>query len=386
VIFVVRVLIIQNTIVPYEIHLFERLARESNIDLFVIFCHERYRLRKWDIKLSDSFRYKILKGITIDIGEMQSSINFQVMESINQFGPDVVILSGGYNNITHILSFLYCKLKKVPIIYRTDKICSESVLNSLPKMMFSIIEKLLAKSSDAIICHSKKCVDCYRTYGIPHKKLFIAPYTTECDSVYVKKCAKYRKNKEKIKTELGISEDKLILYVGQFIKRKGINYLIEAYRLLRARGRNVGLVLLGDGPLRDQYNNYIKRNKIKGVYLPGFVDWETKLRYYAISDVFVLPSLFDLWGVVVNEAMLCGLPVVLTSNVGASEMVIDGVNGHVVPPQNTSGLYHTLDEILFSESDVAVSMGNNAFSVVTKKYNIEKRVAGYLEAIKYALM
>jgi glycosyltransferase involved in cell wall biosynthesis len=126
-----------------------------------------------------------------------------------------------------------------------------------------------------------------------------------------------------------------LLYVGKLGERKGIKQLLEAYRrLVQDRDmKDLGLVLLGEGPLRQYILDFSKTHNLPHIHLEGFVSQERIPFYYAAADVFVLLSLSDPNPLVIFEALAAGLPIVCSSRAGnAVDFIVNDSNGFQVDP------------------------------------------------------
>lgn len=134
---------------------------------------------------------------------------------------------------------------------------------------------------------------------------------------------------------------------SRFLARKNLPVLLDAYRRYRARhDAPWRLVLLGDGPLRSDLEQQIERDGIGGVTLPGFRSFEELPAYYALAGAFVHPAVADQWGLVVNEAMAAGLPVLVSTGAGcAIDLVEDGGNGYRFVPDDPTALAEHLHTI-----------------------------------------
>lgn len=186
--------------------------------------------------------------------------------------------------------------------------------------------------------------------GVDSKKIFVVPYGCDLSRFYPvpKKDNKFR-----------------ILYVGQITPRKGVHYLLEAFK--KMDNKESELVLIGkiDDVMKDLVNEYLMENKnIKHYsYVPN-----NQLRdYYTNSSVFVLPSLSDAFGLVVLEAMACGLPVIVTENVGAADIIEDGIDGFIIPIRNSDAIMEKL-QILYKDQSLLKNMGEKAI-IKSRKYN-----------------
>ena len=237
-----------------------------------------------------------------------------------------------------ILKDEYKKLDLEPIqpfLLIRDRLCQEYALAD-----YFIVPSTYAKST-------------YVKAGLGEKKIFVVPY-----GVDFKNFDKIRdKSNEGVLTK---SRDIFrIIYVGQLCVRKGIHYLIDAFKALNIRNKE--LLLVGDYS-ENIYRSYIENTvnqdwKIKHIGQVAKIDL---VYYYNISSVFVLPSLANSFGLVTLEAMACGLPVIVTENSGSSEVVRDDVDGYVIPIRNTSVLLSKL-EYLGNNREIRERMGTAAY-------------------------
>jgi glycosyltransferase involved in cell wall biosynthesis len=306
------------------------------------------------------------------------------MNKLKEFKPEVVILSGGYIHITVLLTFIYCLMSNIPFIYRSDENGHTRARSSIiAKLASLLIEQHIIKKSTAMMCPGVQSKEYYIKRGADPSKIFIVPYSTADDHIFLEKSQRYKACKDVIKKDFCIKEDKVILFIGQFVERKGIGYLIQAFNSLIKESDHFALVLVGDGPLKNNYEKYCKNENIDHVYFPGYINEDKKIKFYSISDVFVLPSQKDHWGLVVNEAMLCGLPIITTNAVGASEMVLPGRNGLLVNDSNSDELYESLLQIL-TDNNLS-SMGDCSRKFVTKNFNLMNRLQSSLDCVNFSI-
>ncbi len=133
------------------------------------------------------------------------------------------------------------------------------------------------------------------------------------------------------------------LYCGQLIRRKGVDLLVEAFGRLVASGVEASLTLVGEGPLRDELQAGLSAETALRVNFAGFHPVDQLPELFGRHDVFLLPSRHDGWGVVVNQAIAAGMPVIATSEVGAAnDLVEDGRNGFRVAPDSSDAIYSAM--------------------------------------------
>jgi glycosyltransferase involved in cell wall biosynthesis len=307
-------------------------------------------------------------------------LNPTVIFEIAKRNPDVIIVDG-YVDITMQLAYALGKVMKIPIIFWTEGIREPRSflgLVSRPIRMFFI------KGADAIIVPGRLSKNYVVSMGADKFRVFIAPNCIDND-FFIGHSSKYKKNKERLKKKLGINKQKVILYVGQIIERKGVDYLIRAYARLKQEHDELALILVGSGPLKDRLKCVCDRTVISDVY---FVESGLKLvdliKYYSIANVFVLPTVFDVWGFVINEAMACGLPVISTKNAQAAiEMIRQGENGFVINKANEEELYSAMKKLLSLEE--LEPMERKSLEIVTTRFDPSLMKERFIEAISYVL-
>ena len=184
------------------------------------------------------------------------------------------------------------------------------------------------------------------------------------------------KEKYLLKVKYGIKEDKVIIGVGQFIPRKGFDVLLNSLALLN--NPNVGCYIIGGTPT-ENYLNIIKNNNLQNIHFLPFLDRKTLAEYYRLSDVFVLPTREDIWGLVINEAMANGLPVITTDKCNAGLAMVTNKNGAIIPVDSIEKLAASLNLIL-SDDTLRQSMGEKSLETI-QNFTIEKMAEKHSEVL-----
>jgi glycosyltransferase involved in cell wall biosynthesis len=172
----------------------------------------------------------------------------------------------------------------------------------------------------------------------------------------------------------------LLLYIGQLIKRKGIIQVLKALNYLR--DPEIGLIIVGSGPQEKELKKFCKENNLNNIFFKGFQQQEMLPKYYALADIFILPSFEEVWGLVVNEALASGLYVLSSKYAGASyDLIKEGWNGEIFNPNDVTEIVELIKRIkgdiknLRKQRD---SFSQNAF----KEFNIESSTQEFVKAIK----
>ncbi|UFX83179.1 glycosyltransferase family 4 protein [Candidatus Absconditicoccus praedator] len=170
-----------------------------------------------------------------------------------------------------------------------------------------------------------------------------------------------------------------ILFVGRLIQRKGLDYLLEAFKNLSSKYDKLKLYIAGDGPKKEEYNEYIKINNLsENVVFLGNLPKDTLLQIYQKSHIFVLPSLNEALGNVTQEALACGIPII-TTKTGAAEFIKDGENGYVIDKKKSKQIEEKLD-ILIKDKNLTNKMGENSRKVAIQydRDNVAEKIYNLL--------
>ncbi len=182
-------------------------------------------------------------------------------------------------------------------------------------------------------------------YGADRQRVWEYPFT----SLYARDIlpqAPTGEQKLALRRELGMGERKIVLYVGRFTREKGMDALLDAATALDG---DTGVYFVGGEPTPAQLE-FCEKENLSNVQFVGFRRKEQLQLYYQAADVFVLPTHSDVWGLVINEAMACGLPVITTDRcVAGLELVREGVNGCLVPVEDRQALVDAMHRVLLGD-------------------------------------
>ena len=213
----------------------------------------------------------------------------------------------------------------------------------------------------------------FKYCGVDEKNLIFTPYCID-NKKFQMVSQQLADRRHEIKTQLNLPLDrKVILFCGKFMSIKRPLDLIQAFENLKSK--NADLVLVGDGELKGEIENYIKRNSLDHVYLPGFVNQSEISKYYSIADVFVLCSEMETWGLSVNEALNFNVPCIVSDNSACGmDLIIEGVNGFIYETGNISELAKCLDLVLSEEKNISdyEFESINSFSIEVVVNNLVK--------------
>ena len=374
--------------VPARIPFLNRLATNSDIHP-TVFLMNRVQVGRTNAILPYQdirFDYRILSSLTLPFKTRAGDVwPIHINPALHWH-----IAQGNYSAVVVLQwTALYAPLVLLQTRMQSKAILlwEESISHPSSKLKYALspLISMFFREFDACIAASSRCKDYLVEMGAKTEAVFLSG--TPIDTSFFKdnSLAISQDQKSRLKHELGIERRRIILFAGQFIPRKGVMILLEAFaKLLIDRG-DVAMLMLGSGMLLDDMRDYLRSHNLeKAVRILGYIQHSDLPKYHSISDVFVLPSLYDAFPVAIHEAMASGLPVITTEMVGATpDLVIDGINGFIVPPGNISALHFALREILKDENR-RQGMGE-ASQAIIEEWTIEKAVNGFCRAIEYSL-
>ena len=182
-----------------------------------------------------------------------------------------------------------------------------------------------------------------------------------------------------MKKKFGVEGKKTFLFIGRLESVKNVSLLIRAFSKLKKENPETALFIVGDGSEREWLESLVKSECVQDVYFFGYVVFPRIIEFYKAADVFVLPSSHEPWGLVVNESMTLGLPVVVSSKVGCrQDLVKDGYNGFVFENENERDLLEKLSAVC--NLDLSV-LSKNAIET-TDRWNYSYYLECFLGAMK----
>jgi len=374
-----KVLFITNIISPYRVPLFNYLNTFSEHKTKVFFLAETAKHMRWRVdKKTIKFDYEILDGVNIFIPRMEWTLhlNKAVVKKLNLEDPDVIVALG-YDYPAVIIALIWAKIKKKRFV-----LWSGSTLNSSKSRKFwiNLAKKKIIISCDAYVSYGSKATEYLLYYGAEERKIVTAFNTVDVN-YWMRKCDELCSHERVLKLRKSFPSSN-ILFVGQLIPRKGVGILLDAFKKLQNMHgmKKVGLIIVGDGTERKQYEQHCSTFNVKNVFFVGYKQQEEIIDYFLISNIFVLPSFSEVWGLVVNEAMACGLPIICSQQAGAArDLVRNGLNGYQYDPKNGEELKEKL-KLILSKEELRKKMAQMSREII-KSYTIEKYAQNLLKAI-----
>ncbi|WP_417613369.1 glycosyltransferase family 4 protein [Owenweeksia hongkongensis] len=222
--------------------------------------------------------------------------------------------------------------------------------------------KIAARFISGICCNGIETKTYLEKFGFPSEKLFLGNMAADTKGLQLALSKVENKDIQLLKNNYNI-KGLVFLYVGQLIERKGVMELLQSWRAFVKEKTNISLLLLGDGNQTDEVQDYIAQYELDSVKLIGKIEYSQVANYYALSDVFIIPTLEDNWSLVVPEAMSCGLPILSSIYNGCWPELVKKENGWVFDPLDENNFIETLEAALEKKDDW-IAMGNASTKIV----------------------
>jgi glycosyltransferase involved in cell wall biosynthesis len=429
-----RVALVASHVIQYQAPFFRLLAAEPELDLEVIFCSragaETYRdtamqtTLRWDLDLLGGYRHTFLRNYGFGEGYTRA-INPGIVPKLLYGRYDAAIFFLGWGTVTSLLGLAACRMSGTPVMLFGD-----SSFIAPPRPLRDAFLRAVIGSADAYLVSGNWNADYYRHYGADETRFFDVPWAI--DNERFEQGSRFEEGeREALRARflgvpdqflgvpdqfLGVPDQFLgvprssseflgvdspeepeelrgtprhsealrgtgliILYSGKLLPRKDPLTLLRAVDAMRHRDRAT-VLFLGHGELREELERFARERGLS-VHFAGFVNQSELPKHYAAADAFVLPSLDDPRATVVNEAMACGLPVLITDRCGpAGDIVRHGDNGFVFAPGDAAALAAHLDTLV-EQPELRERMSRRSREIIST-WDYHRGVEGVLEALR----
>jgi glycosyltransferase involved in cell wall biosynthesis len=374
----------------YSVPLFRRLAADPRVDLTVVYASsEGVRSfdsdwfgdpQSWDVDLTSGYRSIFLRAAdrTPALGDHFWSVrNWDIARLLEQGRYDVLSMHG-YNGITYVLAAVTQRALGGEVLFRED----QTLLD--PKPLRNVIAKQLIlralfRQGRALYTNAENR-RWFQSFGVPDERLFFSPFTADND--YFRQAAtRLGPKRDQLKREFGIADGSgpVVVTVSRLAAKKQPLFLLEAFRRVREHQRCV-LMFAGSGPLEQALRDRVHQQNIPDVLFPGFMNTSEIPRAYAVADLFVLLSRErETHGLVVNEAMNFGLPIIVSDKVGAAQdLVSTDHKGFVVSSRDPAPAAVVIERLV-RDPELRAKMGAASLRRIAD-WNVETAAAGFIAA------
>lgn len=377
--------------VQYHAGLFRALARRSDCRLTVYYC-ARFGAESgydadfkttfsWDIPLTEGYGHVFLRNLSplpfvASRAYFWRLVNPGVVWHIGRGRYDAVIVHG-YHLSTYWAARGAARLFGTPFLVTGETVPSERDHRRGPRRW---ILGRWCRAASACIAIGSASREFYLNHGVPGERIFLAPYAVPNETFH-RAAMSAGKDLRALRSSLGLDEDRhVILFCGKLIEKKRPLDVLEAAERIGIRST---VLYVGDGPLRSQVESRAATLENAKLVLAGFQNQSVLPRYYAAADVLVLPSgPGETFGLVLNEAMASGLPVVASDHVPAHrDLVVEGRTGYTFPARDIDQLADRLRRIL-GDAGRRQAMGKAALQHISG-WNHDRAADGILSAVRF---
>ncbi len=360
-----RVLFLTNYPSPYRVRFFDELGKY--MDVTVLFSDPvesiTHRNEAWFEDGRGGFHPVQLTGSPVRGEYFCPGVSKWLKK------PYDAIVIGGYSSPTAIWAMVHLWLRKIPFYMEVDG----GLIRQEGKLKYRI-KKALVQMANEWLSTGAYPTKYLVHYGAKEEKVRFYPFSSLYEADILPEAVS-QEEKAALRRELGIFQKRMILAVGQCIPRKGFDILLKAAKGLP---EDTAVCIVGGEPT-EEYLRLREELGLDQVFFPGFQKKENLAKYYRAADLFVLPTREDIWGLVINEAMAYGLPVITTDRcVAGLELVENGVNGYLVPVEDEKTLGEKMREAL--QGDLG-EMGAASLQKI-RPYTIENMAKAHVEILE----
>ena len=293
-----------------------------------------------------------------------------VLEKLGEINPDV-ILSGAFAFTSGAAAIDWAKSNNKAVVMFDDA----KKENLKRNFITNLVKRIFYSNVDAVLCPSKDWNDTYKSWGVPLDAIFYGVDVVD-NSFWNKK--------NNLTIDYALPE-KYFLCVGRQIPCKNFDAVIEAFMQIVSQDMAFDLVFVGSGEESDKLKSSVEDFHKDKIHFIPFQSPENLSVIYQNAYCFILSSLSETWGLVVNEAMASGLPVIVSKQCGcADSLVFNGENGFIFSPKNVVELASCMDKIINLSPEEMNTMKEKSIQII-KDWDIDRFSSGAMDAIDYAL-
>jgi glycosyltransferase involved in cell wall biosynthesis len=379
--------------IQYQAPLLRRIASETDIDLKVFFSSD-ISVRghvdpgfgvnvKWDVPLLAGYQYEFLPRSRDTEGlSFGRPLNWGIYKRLREGEFDAVWVHG-YATFSALQTILAARVLGIPVLLRAESNLLDRPRSKAKGAAKELFFRLLEPCISGVLAIGSANSAYWRHYFRERVPIFPFCYSVDNDFFQLR-CREASESREDFRRELGLERGRpVILFASKLQERKRCVDLLEAFLKLSSREIHPRpyLLIVGDGEQRLQLEERSRSAKPGDVRFLGFQNQMALPAFYDLCDVFVLVSVDEPWGLVVNEVMNAGKPVIVSSEVGCQQdLVQDGVNGCVIRPGDIDGLAESLNQIL-GDPDTNRNMGLKSTERI-QAFSFEQNVHGLRTALQ----
>lgn len=357
-----KILFSTSSLFPYRVDWLDEMSKFADIDIYYLQDDDPDRVTEWCAKRPLNCSYTLMKSKKMPFLGLKSREFINVLKTKGE-QYDFIILDG-YGYYTQYLNIKYLNKHKFDYFVNID-----GMVPKKNNLFARIIKKRIISKIPHFLCGSFATNKLLINFGSKQERILNHPFTS-LKSSDILKSPLDNLSKDNLKKKIGISEKMSVISVGRFSYLngygKGYDVLIKAAK--RLEKENIGWYIVGGMPT-EEFKKMVSDAKLANVHFVDFLNKEQLTEYYKASDVFVLMTISDVWGLVVNEAMANGLPVITTNKcVAGLDLVEDWKNGFLLDVGDDVGLSEKIKFLM--DSNLRLKMSQESLNRIAS-YTIE---------------
>ncbi len=358
-----KIAFVHNYYIHYRVPFFKLISKKYRVTFFFS------DIQSYVERISPKISYKIPLNIKLANFSIPLLLPFHLTR--NRFD---LFISGDSANISTIETYLTSIILGKPFILWEER---WFIQDRLSYLMWPFI-RFISRHADALIVPGVKSKEFFERIGVRSSKIFIAP-----NASYVRTLTSHKKEIEETRRKLGLLNKTIILYFGRVTKIKGVSTLLKAFNELCLQRKNLYLIVAGDidSKYKRELNQLSKGLSRSNFKITGRLSMSNRERYFMLADIVVVPSVTEVWGLAINEAMIAGKPVISTKTTGASyDLIRNNVNGFIISPENVDALIDSLKRLI--DNPILISeFGNNSKRIAEQGFTYNHMISGFDKAI-----
>ena len=366
-----KILFSTSSLFPYRVNWLDELGKYADVDVHYLMDDDNARNTEWCAARPKNCKYTLQKSWNIPL---LGQLSFGFKKHLKEHGQEYdIILLDGYGFLSQMINIRYLNKKKIPYYVNVDGIVPQDKTSGF----FHKLKTKIISNIPYILSGSKATNQILLQHGAKAENIINHPFTSLYENDIFETVAS-AKEKEELRKKLNITEKHIVISVGRFSYMNGYG---KGYDVLIRAAKNmdpsVGWYIVGGAPTKE-FAEMVEASKLHNVHFIDFLKKDELIEYYRASDVFVLMTVSDVWGLVVNEAMACGLPIITTDKCVAGLDLVDDENGALLRVGDDTGLKEKLEH-LFSNEQLMRDMSLVSLERI-KNYTIENMAKTHMAA------
>ena len=378
-----RLAVISLVPTPYREPLYRDLSRTPEWTTRIFYMQAQDSVRGWSALRSsyDAVQLRCLTPEALYPVPVIGVLNPGLIGRLHQFDPDCLLIHG-YSYWPQMQAIRWAIRSGKPYLLCADSNAEKLGAKGPVAMLKTVWLRHCCGHAAGVLSIGSSNEAFWSHYGVGAERQFRSPLAVDND-FFASEAEGHRPQKTKLRQDFGLPDGRLLLYVGRLAPEKNLEDLLRALAVCAHDGR-FGLALVGDGPSRPRITRLIEKLSLRNVFQFGFQGQSQLPKFYAMADALILPSRYEQWGLVVNEAMASGLPVLLSRRVGcAADLLEEGGNGFSFDPRDVASIAACLKRFSQTGDEELLRMGARSSQLI-RRWSYREALAGILRALQAA--